>query len=113
MQGGNYFGVMGATLDENHPIDPSGKDRVCNCPPSSGACSHGGLIAANGVFYPHSKTRIRDIFDGSSNTIVIGEQSDWGYSPGGICPDPSCAPRLAPARRMGAARRHLAHLAAP
>lgn len=88
MQGGNYFGVMGATLDEDHPIDPSGKDRVCNCTPSSGACSHGGLIASNGVFYPHSKTRIRDIFGGSSNTIVIGEQSDWGYSPGGICPDP-------------------------
>ena len=88
MQGANYFGVMGATLNFDDPTDPSGKNRTCDCTPPQHACSHGGYVAANGTFYPHSRTRIRDIFDGSSNTMVIGEQSDVGFSPGGICPDP-------------------------
>jgi prepilin-type N-terminal cleavage/methylation domain-containing protein/prepilin-type processing-associated H-X9-DG protein len=36
--------------------------------------SHCGDYSTDGVFYPYSDTRIDDILDGSSNTLVIGEK---------------------------------------
>ena len=34
---------------------------------------------------PGSRVRIGQIKDGTSNTIMVGEQSDWGRDPG-VCP---------------------------
>jgi prepilin-type N-terminal cleavage/methylation domain-containing protein len=49
--------------------------------------------AANGVFFRNSKTKIRDLTDGLSNTIIVGERSSnhspstWtGAVTGGRCP---------------------------
>jgi prepilin-type N-terminal cleavage/methylation domain-containing protein len=51
--------------------------------------------AGNGVFYRNSRTRIKDITDGLSNTILVGErgsqlgESSWvGAVTGGVVPDP-------------------------
>jgi prepilin-type processing-associated H-X9-DG protein len=44
------------------------------------------------VIYPGSHVRATDIRDGTSNTLLLGEQSDWGSDPG-VCPDSSFNPR--------------------
>ncbi|MES2788900.1 MAG: DUF1559 domain-containing protein [Planctomycetota bacterium] len=37
-----------------------------------------GIVSSGGVMIPNGKVNFRDMSDGSSNTAVIGEQSDWG-----------------------------------
>jgi prepilin-type N-terminal cleavage/methylation domain-containing protein len=104
IQAGNYVGIMGAALDENTPVDPTGLNRVCERPtPGANACTIGGFLAANGVFYPNGKVGIEHITDGSSKTLLVGEQSDWGYRPDGICGSGSKAGDrdLRSTRRMG------------
>ena len=39
-----------------------------------------GWVTNNGILYSHSDTKIADIQDGSSHTIIVGEQSDWGFA---------------------------------
>ena len=38
-----------------------------------------GHNSAGGVFFVNSKVRFKDITDGASSTMLIGEQSDFGY----------------------------------
>ena len=41
-----------------------------------------GITNGNGTFYSMSSTRFRDIKDGTTNTLVVGERgipSDWGW----------------------------------
>ena len=89
IQAGNYFGIKGITLDESTPVDPSGEDRVCDC--GSIAWTIGGFAATNGVFFYKSRVGIRSMLDGTSNTLMIGEQSDWGIRPAHIIPSASDA----------------------
>jgi type II secretory pathway pseudopilin PulG len=58
----HYVGVSGATPD------PGGRVGVCN------AVSY-GIACGNGPMRPNQLTRIRDLTDGTSNCIVIAEQS--------------------------------------
>src|SRR5262249_46970598 len=37
-----------------------------------------GSVATDGVLVPCRTVAVRDIVDGTSNTIAVGEQSDWG-----------------------------------
>lgn len=57
--GTNYCGIMGARR-EGHVEDLED--------------SHCGDYYKNGVLYPDSKTRIGDIIDGTSHTLMIGER---------------------------------------
>ena len=70
---GNYVGIMGATTGPNTPTDPSGLNRVIDCPAS---CNNGGYAASNGMFFPASAINLRHVTDGTTNTIMIAEQSD-------------------------------------
>ncbi len=59
----DYVGIAGA-----YP-DPAGRTGVC-----SGRSQYGSYACANGVLYPNGWVRMRDVLDGTSNTMMIGEQ---------------------------------------
>jgi len=86
---GHYVGIMGASHDGNIPepdLDPTGQGRVCDfSPPGPPSCNFGGYAASNGMFYPHSAVVTKHITDGTSKTLMIAEQSDWGFRPPGVC----------------------------
>jgi prepilin-type N-terminal cleavage/methylation domain-containing protein len=83
---GNYVGIMGASTSTWDFRDPTGAGRVADCTvPMPIYFNFGGYIASNGVLYPGSRIRISNIADGTTNTIMVGEQSDWGSNPG-VCP---------------------------
>jgi prepilin-type N-terminal cleavage/methylation domain-containing protein/prepilin-type processing-associated H-X9-DG protein len=82
-QVGNYVAIMGASTSSSVARDPTGGGRVADCSNSSPVyCNFGGFVASNGVIYPGSRVRISDITDGTSHTLLVGEQSDWGSDPG-------------------------------
>jgi prepilin-type N-terminal cleavage/methylation domain-containing protein len=54
----SYTGVSGSALD--------------NC--EGGV--YGGLVSGGGILFPNSMVRVADVTDGTSNTLMIGEQSD-------------------------------------
>jgi prepilin-type N-terminal cleavage/methylation domain-containing protein len=41
-----------------------------------------GIVSSGGVMIPNGRVNFRDMTDGSSNTAMIGEQSDWGKQAG-------------------------------
>ena len=69
----SYVGIAGAVQSSTSPIDPSGKGRCTGCPL--------GFPCSNGVLGPNSKVAIGQITDGTSNTIMVAEQSDWLIDP--------------------------------
>jgi prepilin-type processing-associated H-X9-DG protein len=91
-QVGNYVAIMGASTSSSNATDPTGRGRVSDCSNSSPVyCNFGGFVASNGVIFPGSRIGIGDITDGTTNTLLVGEQSDWGRDPGvsPYCGDPS------------------------
>ena len=68
----SYAGIAGAA---NGLIPGYTDSRVDQGGGSAGCCS-GGIIAGNGVLFPNSTVKVGDITDGSSNTLVVSEQSD-------------------------------------
>ncbi len=89
---GNYVGIMGAPASPTDFRDPTGGRRVANCSVRAPIqCNFGGFVASNGVLYPGSRIRIADITDGTTHTIMVGEQSDWGSAGPGFCTSTTAA----------------------
>lgn len=76
----SYVGVSGAVngLIPNHndPYFWHGN------PGTSGCCS-GGIAATNGMLFGGEAIKITDATDGSSNTLMVGEYSDWLFDQDG------------------------------
>ena len=62
-----YVGISGA-IDHPSTIDRDGETYLHN-----GI----GLISRGGILLSHESKRIADVTDGTSNTLIIGEQSDF------------------------------------
>ena len=105
IQAGNYVGIQGATTSAVTYNDPTGSGRCLETPANQApnAINHGRVICANGVFAPGYRISMSNISDGTSNTIMLGEQSDWGFRPMSIGNTPNDDPRLdiRAARRAG------------
>ncbi len=76
-----YVGISGA-VDDDLTVKPTGfinstaspqfnSDNCCSCPPQ-------GIHARGGVLLVIKTINFKDMADGSSNIIAIGEQSDFG-----------------------------------
>lgn len=59
----DYVGIAGAYFG------PAGRSGVC-----SGLSQYGSYVCQNGVLYPNGWVRMRDVTDGASNTMIVGEQ---------------------------------------
>jgi prepilin-type N-terminal cleavage/methylation domain-containing protein len=70
----HYYAVMGGAIGCTTTTTPAGYSYpvLGSC---SGSASQTGAYAINGIIYPKSKVRTRDITDGLSKTFVIGEAS--------------------------------------
>lgn len=88
---GNYVGIAGAANGPTDPSDPSGSNRVCDCSaPAPVNFNFGGYVASNGIMFPSGTAGnnargaidFAQVLDGTSNTIMLGEQSDYGVDPG-------------------------------
>lgn len=60
----DYVAISGSTPD------PAGRTTVC-----SAVTGYGGIFCQNGMMFPNGVTRIRDALDGTSNTMILAEQS--------------------------------------
>ncbi len=60
----DYVGIAGATND------PAGRTNVC-----SAETGYGGIFCENGILSINLWVRMRDVIDGTSNTLIVGEQS--------------------------------------
>lgn len=62
----DYVGISGAAPD------PAGRTGVC-----SAATGYGGVFCQNGMLFPNRTVGLASALDGTSQTLVIGEQSGW------------------------------------
>lgn len=60
----NYVGIGGVVIDPTTGV-------------LTGASGTYGTVNTTGILHGASKTRFADILDGTSNTIMVGEQGNW------------------------------------
>jgi len=75
-----YIGISGASNDGTGGFNSNPCDRFWTM--NNGA-NPAGTVATGGVLVPVRSIRMRDITDGTSNTIMVGEQSDFGRNAAG------------------------------
>jgi prepilin-type N-terminal cleavage/methylation domain-containing protein/prepilin-type processing-associated H-X9-DG protein len=68
----SYAGISGATNEDGFP-----EYRVSKC------CRSDGQISGGGLLIPNSLIHVRQVCDGLSNTLLVGEQSNYCYTDDG------------------------------
>ncbi|HEY1192480.1 MAG TPA: DUF1559 domain-containing protein [Gemmata sp.] len=68
---GSYIGIAGSVGWTGYT-----ESRVTNLSGTTGCCNS-GIHSAGGVLYANAKINISGITDGTSNTMLVGETSDW------------------------------------
>lgn len=72
--GPQYLGIMGATNGDGL-VNPTA--RIANCCSCCGGQTATGIITAGGVFGPIQGYHFKDVADGTTNVLMIGEQSNY------------------------------------
>ncbi len=67
-----YAAIAGAVPG----LIPGVSDTRSNSGGGSTGCCSGGIIASNGVLFPNAQIKLTGISDGTSNTMLVSEQSD-------------------------------------
>lgn len=70
----SYAGISGAT-EELNPAET----RISVGGTATGCCS-GGKVSGGGILFPNAKINISNITDGTTNTMIVGESSDFLYT---------------------------------
>jgi prepilin-type N-terminal cleavage/methylation domain-containing protein len=78
----HYMAVMGAkhACPNTATTYPESTYTMASRPNKPPSCASGGGSASNGVMYPFSKIQMKDVADGSTYTLMIGEIS-WRVGP--------------------------------
>ncbi len=66
----SYIGIAGATAGPTNPADPTERGRCVS--------GNQGYNCASGVLVPNRTVRLGDVIDGTTNTMIVGENSSWG-----------------------------------
>ena len=81
----SYAGIMGAVEDTGNYTVTAQRGCCSCCPTDVGTGdSLNGLVSANGMLTYTKVYRMADCRDGTSNTMIIGEASDWAKDVNGI-----------------------------
>jgi type II secretory pathway pseudopilin PulG len=76
----SYVGVSGAAPNAS---DGFPETRLSDCCGAPGGCHGVGKVSRGGMLLPHAVTKLRDVTDGSSNTIAVAEASGWAVDAAG------------------------------
>jgi prepilin-type N-terminal cleavage/methylation domain-containing protein/prepilin-type processing-associated H-X9-DG protein len=72
----DYVAIIGANSWSGGSLPAYTETRLFNANGTTGCCQ-GGLFSSGGVMVPNGQTRLTDILDGTSNVLIVSEQSDW------------------------------------
>jgi prepilin-type N-terminal cleavage/methylation domain-containing protein len=74
-----YIGISGAANGNGFTNDPPNRQwNCCGCCSSVGGNTYGGRSSRGGILIPLGGVDMRQISDGTSNTMVVSECSDFG-----------------------------------
>ncbi len=80
VQMASYAGIAGA-VEANSTYSPRRQGICCNCCSGAGNANtlgiDQGLASWSGMLPPNQAVKIGEVTDGLSNTMLLGEQSDW------------------------------------
>jgi prepilin-type N-terminal cleavage/methylation domain-containing protein len=81
----SYAGISGA-VEPTGMYVPSRQQACCTCCSSSFQPSSSGLVSGSGMLVGGSTVVVRfaDCTDGTSNTMILGETSDWAFDSTGV-----------------------------
>jgi len=74
-----YCGIAGAVDGLILPLGTYKETRYLN-PSGTAGCCTGGILGGSGVLIPNGKISTSAVTDGTSNTMMISEQSNWIFT---------------------------------